>query len=54
LRGSAMASIPFYDQAKVVALLDRLPTLSDDARTAFDPILMILLSACSLHEKYKL
>ena len=54
LRGSAMASLPFYDQAKVVALLDSLPALSDDARTAFDPILMILLSACSLHERYKL
>ena len=54
LRGSALASLPFYDQAKVVALLDGLPALSDDARTAFDPILMILLSACSLHERYKL
>ena len=54
LRGSVMASIPFYVQAKVVALLDRLPTLADDARTAFDPIPMFLLSACSLHERYKL
>ena len=44
LRGSVMASIPFYNQAKVVALLDSLPALADDARTAFDPILMVLLS----------
>jgi asparagine synthase (glutamine-hydrolysing) len=44
----------FYDQAKVVALLDSLPALTDDARTAFDPILMVLLSACCLHERYKL
>jgi asparagine synthase (glutamine-hydrolysing) len=54
LRGSVMASVPFYDQAKVVALLDSLPALTDDARTAFDPILMVLLSACCLHERYKL
>jgi asparagine synthase (glutamine-hydrolysing) len=54
LRGSVMASVPFYDQAKIVALLDSLPALSDEARTAFDPILMFLLSACSLHERYKL
>ncbi|MDR3622805.1 MAG: asparagine synthase (glutamine-hydrolyzing) [Paludisphaera borealis] len=54
LRGPALASLPFYDQSKVVALLDSLPALSDDARTAFDPVLMILLSACGLHERYNL
>ena len=45
LRGPVMASLPFYDRAKVVALLDGLPALGDDARTALDPVLMILLSA---------
>jgi asparagine synthase (glutamine-hydrolysing) len=54
LRGSALASLPFYDRAKVIALLDGLPALSDEARTALDPVLMILLSACTLHERYKL
>ncbi len=54
LRGSTLASLPFYDRKKVVALLDGLPSLSDDARIAFEPILMILLSACCLHERYKL
>ena len=52
LRGSALASLPFYDRAKVVALLDGLPALGDDARTALDPVLMILLSACCLHQRY--
>jgi asparagine synthase (glutamine-hydrolysing) len=52
LRGPVMASLPFYDRAKVVALLDGLPALGDDARTALDPVLMILLSACCLHERY--
>jgi asparagine synthase (glutamine-hydrolysing) len=52
LRGSVMDSLPFYDQGKVVALLDGLPALGDDARTAFDSVLMILLSACCLHQRY--
>jgi asparagine synthase (glutamine-hydrolysing) len=52
LRGPIMASLPFYDRAKVVALLDDLPALGDDLRTALDPVLMILLSACCLHQRY--
>ena len=47
-----MASLPFYDRAKVVALLDGLPTLSDADGSALDPALMILLSACCLHQRY--
>jgi asparagine synthase (glutamine-hydrolysing) len=52
LRGPVMASLPFYDRAKVVAMLDDLPALGDDARTALDPVLMILLSACCLQQRY--
>ena len=52
LRGPVMASLPFYDQARVVALLDGLPALGDDARTALEPVLMILLSACCLQQRY--
>jgi asparagine synthase (glutamine-hydrolysing) len=54
LRGPVLASLPFYDQHKVVALLDRLPHLDAAARTAVDPALMMLLSACVLHERYRL
>jgi asparagine synthase (glutamine-hydrolysing) len=54
LRGPALASLPFYDRAQVIALLDGLPALGDEARTALDPVLMVLLSACALHERYKL
>ena len=54
LRGPTLAALPFYDRVKVIALLDELPALSDGARTALDPVLMILLSACTLHERYKL
>ena len=52
LRGPIMASLPFYDRAKVVALLDGMPALGNDARTALDPVLMMLLSACCLHQRY--
>jgi asparagine synthase (glutamine-hydrolysing) len=52
LRGPVLASLPFYDRAKVVALLDGLPALGADARTAVDPVLMILLSGCCLHQRY--
>jgi asparagine synthase (glutamine-hydrolysing) len=52
LRGPATASLPFYDRAKVVAILDGLPALADSARTALDPVLMILLSACCLQQRY--
>jgi asparagine synthase (glutamine-hydrolysing) len=52
LRGPLLASLPFYDRAKVIALLDGLPAMKDEARTSKDPVLMILLSACCLHQRY--
>jgi asparagine synthase (glutamine-hydrolysing) len=52
LRGPVMASLPFFDRTKVVALLDDLPALDDAARAALDPVLTILLSACCLHRRY--
>jgi asparagine synthase (glutamine-hydrolysing) len=54
LRGSVLASVPFFDQRKVVALLDSLPGMDDGARTAIDPALMILLSACVLQQRFGL
>jgi asparagine synthase (glutamine-hydrolysing) len=54
LRGTTMQALGFFDQAKVVALLDSLPAMDDGARTAIDPALMIMLSACVLHERYGL
>jgi asparagine synthase (glutamine-hydrolysing) len=54
MRGSIMASLPFYDQAKVVALLDKLPFMNDSQRIVIDIFLMKLLSACFLHERFGL
>ncbi|MFN2427434.1 MAG: asparagine synthase (glutamine-hydrolyzing), partial [Candidatus Binatia bacterium] len=52
LRGPSLEAMPFYDRTKVVALLDSLPSMDDAARTAVDPALMILLSACMLQQSF--
>jgi asparagine synthase (glutamine-hydrolysing) len=54
LRGSLFSSIPYFDQKKVVGLLDRLHTLEEGARVAIDQILMLLVSTCVLHERFGL
>jgi len=54
LRGSVMASVPFFDQAAVVALLEKLPTLPEAVRGPLDPILMMMVSMCFLHERFRL
>jgi asparagine synthase (glutamine-hydrolysing) len=54
LRGPVLASIPFFDQKKVVALLDSLHSMDEGARVANDPVLMILTSACVLQERFGL
>ena len=54
LRGPVLASIPFFDQKKIVALLDSLNTLDEGARVAVDQVLMILVSACVLQERFGL
>lgn len=52
LRGPVLASLPFYDRAKVVALLDDLAAQGDGVRVACDHVLMIVVSACFLHQRY--
>jgi asparagine synthase (glutamine-hydrolysing) len=54
LRGRALASIPFFDQKKVVSLLDKLPSMNESDRVANDPIVMMLTSACVLQERFQL
>ena len=49
-----MASLPFFDQKKVVDLLDWLDTMDESARVANDQVLMILISACILQERFAL
>ena len=54
LRGSAARQVPFFDQARIVRLLDRLPTLEPGEQVAIDQILMLLLSATVLGERFGL
>ena len=54
LRGSALRAVPYFDQGKVVRLLDRLPGLEPADQVAIDQILMVLLSATVLGERFAL
>ncbi|HXW96484.1 MAG TPA: asparagine synthase C-terminal domain-containing protein, partial [Gemmatimonadales bacterium] len=54
LRGQTLAELPFFDRRAVVALLDRLPAMDQGSRVAYDQVLMIILSACVLQERYRL
>jgi len=54
LRGAALASIPFFDQKKVIALLDRVASMNEGERVANDQVLMMLTSACVLQERFRL
>jgi len=54
LRGPVLESIPLFDQQKVIGLLDSLETMDEGSRVANDQVLMILVSACVLHERFHL
>jgi asparagine synthase (glutamine-hydrolysing) len=54
LRGETLRAIPFFNQKAVVALLDRLPGMDVGARTAFDQLLMYLVSLCVLQARFGL
>jgi asparagine synthase (glutamine-hydrolysing) len=54
LRGSALRALRFVDQKKVIALLDELPSMTAADRAGWDPMLMTILSACVLQERFRL
>ena len=54
LRGPVLAAVPFYDQAKVVGILDRLPEMTPVERVSWDGPLTSILSACVLQERFGL
>lgn len=54
LRGPVLSSIPYFDQKKVLGLLDTLQTMEEGSRVAYDQVLMILVSTCVLHERFGL
>ncbi|MCW5318428.1 asparagine synthase (glutamine-hydrolyzing) [Nostoc sp. KVJ3] len=54
LRSSLMSSVPFYNHAAVINLLDQLPTMNESQRISIDLVLMKMLSACVLQERFGL
>jgi len=54
LRGRTLASLGFFDPEKVTRLLDALPGMTAAERTVLDQGLMLILSACVLHERFGL
>lgn len=54
LRGPIMQSQPFFEPKAVIGLLDRMPSLDEQKRAGASYILTYVLSACVLHERYKL
>lgn len=54
LRSKNFQSVPYFDQKKVIALLDGLSEMKPEDRSAVDPVLMTAMSAAALHERYKL
>ena len=54
LRSESFGSVPFFDRAAVVIMLDGLGAMEGPERAAMDPILFMMASVGVLHEKYKL
>jgi asparagine synthase (glutamine-hydrolysing) len=54
LRGRHLASIPFFDQKKIIGMLDRIDEMDDAGRIANDATLMFVTSACVLQERFRL
>jgi asparagine synthase (glutamine-hydrolysing) len=52
VRGGAFRALPFFDGRRVLTLLDRLPSLSAQEQTAADPVVMMVLSAIALQERF--
>ena len=52
LRGKTMASISYFNQQEIVKMLDRIHTMDAGDRTAYDQILMPLVSMCVIHEGF--
>jgi asparagine synthase (glutamine-hydrolysing) len=54
LRSSVLDDLPFFDPPSVRFLLDKMPTLEESKRSGASYILTMILSACILHERYRL
>ncbi len=51
LRGPLPDSTGLYDGSKLVALLDRIPSMNTGERTSLDVVLTWITSLCLLHKR---
>ncbi|MBC7997628.1 MAG: asparagine synthetase B, partial [Leptolyngbya sp.] len=54
LRSKKFASIPFFDQAEIIKTLDSMEKLTEGERSAMDPVLMMVVSAACIQDRFKL
>lgn len=54
LRGPALRAVPFFDQQRIVGLLDSLPRLDEATRVAIDAPLLVVLSSALMQQRFKL
>lgn len=54
LHSQRFSSLPFFDLEKIRTWLNRLPQLDAGERAAADPVLMTVLSAALIHERFRL
>ncbi len=54
LRGPILQSMPFFDQKKVVKMLDQLFDVDQFARVTNEQVLMMVLSACVLQDRFRM
>jgi asparagine synthase (glutamine-hydrolysing) len=54
LRGPILKSMPFFDQKKVVLVLDGLLKMEPMTQVTSEQILMMVLSACVLQDRFRL
>jgi asparagine synthase (glutamine-hydrolysing) len=53
LRGPVLRSMPFFDQQRVIRMLDALPRMDQMADVTSEQILMMVLSACVLQDRFR-
>jgi hypothetical protein len=46
--------MPFFDARAVAGLLDRVPAMNEDIRSAVDPVVVAMLSLALLHDGFAL
>lgn len=54
LRGPVLGAVPFFNQKKVISLLEELCKGDEATRVVNDQVLMMILSACVLHTRFRM